>query len=78
MLQSQKRRFLQKEIQHIDIKSFDSVPLVEQFEKMAFQARNLAKAAKIYDKMLSDFSLSLFDDNNMFFLKDDRALAQRR
>lgn len=54
MLQSQKRRFLQKEIQHIDIKSFDSVPLVEQFEKMAFQARNLAKAAKIYDKMLSD------------------------
>jgi len=37
-----KRDFLQKEVEHIDIKSFNSVPLVEQFENMAFQAKNLA------------------------------------
>jgi len=49
-----KKKFLKKEVEHIDIKSFNSVPLIEQFEKMAFQAKNLAKASRIYDKMLSD------------------------
>ena len=50
----EKSDFLKDEIQHIDIKRFNSVPIIEQFEKMAFQARNLARAAKIYDRMLSD------------------------
>lgn len=49
-----KKDFLQREIRHIDMKSFNSVFLIEQFGKMAFQAKNLARAAKIYDKMLSD------------------------
>lgn len=49
-----KKNFLKKEIQHIDVGSFDSTPIIEQFEGMAFQARNLARAAKIYDKMLAD------------------------
>lgn len=49
-----KRDFLKKEVKHIDIKSFNTVPIIEQFENTAFQAKNLARAAKIYDKMLSD------------------------
>ena len=49
-----KKDYLKKEIEHIDIKSFNSIPIIEQFEKTAFQARNLARAAKIYDKMLGD------------------------
>jgi deoxyhypusine synthase len=48
-----KKELLNKEIRHIDIKDFNAVPIVEQFEHMAFQARNLARAARIYDEMLS-------------------------
>lgn len=49
-----KKDFLKKEVEHIDIKTFNVIPIIEQFEKTAFQAKNLAKAAKIYDRMLSD------------------------
>ncbi len=54
-----KKEYLNKEIKHIDIKSFNSIPIIEQFEKTAFQARNLSRAAKIYDKMLSDKNCSI-------------------
>jgi deoxyhypusine synthase len=43
-----------KKVQHIDFKSFNAVTIVEQYDLMAFQARNLARAAKIYDAMLTD------------------------
>ncbi|MCD6231740.1 deoxyhypusine synthase [Candidatus Aerophobetes bacterium] len=49
-----KEDFLREEIKHIDIKNFNSISLIESFENMAFQARNLARASKIYDAMLSD------------------------
>lgn len=49
-----KKSLLKKEVKHIDIKSFNAVPIIEQFENSAFQAKNLARAAKIYDKMLAD------------------------
>lgn len=45
---------LHTEIEHVDIKSFDATPLIRQYEKMAFQARNLARASYIYDQMLKD------------------------
>jgi deoxyhypusine synthase len=54
-----KEHYLSKEIKHIDIKKFDSTPIIEQFEKTAFQARNLARAAKILDRMLSDKDCSI-------------------
>jgi deoxyhypusine synthase len=54
-----KKDYLKKEIEHIDIKSFNSIPIIEQFERTAFQARNLARAAKIYDKMLRDEDCSV-------------------
>ena len=49
-----KKKILDSVIQHIDIKSFDARPLMGQFESMAFQARNLARACLIYDQMLKD------------------------
>ncbi len=45
---------LSKEVEHVDIKAFDSTPMIEAFEKMAFQARALARTARIYDGMVSD------------------------
>jgi deoxyhypusine synthase len=54
-----KKHYLSKEIKHIDIKKFDSTLIIEQFEKTAFQARNLGRAAKIYDRMLLDKDCSI-------------------
>ncbi len=45
---------LSKAVEHIDIKAFDSTPIMEGFGNMAFQARNLARAARIYDEMIVD------------------------
>nr|BCX01314.1 MAG: deoxyhypusine synthase-like protein [Bacteroidota bacterium] len=49
-----KADYLREPIEHLDLASFDAVPLVEAMEHMAFQARNLARAAKIYEQMLRD------------------------
>lgn len=49
-----KEELLGKRIKHIDIKDFNSVPLIESFDHMAFQSRNLAKACEIYENMLKD------------------------
>ncbi len=50
----EKKDYLKDKIEHIDIKSHNVVPLVEAMENMAFSARDLNNAAKIYDRMLSD------------------------
>lgn len=49
-----REELLQQTVQAIDIKAFDVVGLVEAMGKTAFQARNLGRAAKIYDAMLQD------------------------
>lgn len=49
-----KKELLKQKIKHIDIKKFDSIPLIESFDDMAFQSRNLARACKIYETMLKD------------------------
>lgn len=54
-----KKELLKQKIKHIDIKKFDSVSLIESFNDMAFQSRNLARACKIYDKMLEDGNCSI-------------------
>lgn len=46
-------------IEHFDIKSYDPRPLIDQYEHMAFQARNLARACHIYDSMLKDKQCSV-------------------
>ncbi|MBN1150344.1 deoxyhypusine synthase [candidate division WOR-3 bacterium] len=49
-----KKEYLKDTVEHIDIKSFDSKTLVEQYGKMAFQARNLHRAALIFDEMIKN------------------------
>jgi deoxyhypusine synthase len=56
---STKKDYLKETIQHIDIKQHNVVPLVESFKDMAFQARNLYRAAKYYDMMLKDEKCSV-------------------
>ena len=44
----------QKTVEHIDIKSFNSIPILEAMGKTAFQARNLYRASEIVNMMVSD------------------------
>lgn len=53
-MEKDKESYLREPIEHIDITKIDAVPLIESYSKMAFQARNLARGAKIYEKMLKD------------------------
>ncbi|MBN1843281.1 MAG: deoxyhypusine synthase [Deltaproteobacteria bacterium] len=50
----EKQDLLRKPIEHIDIKTFDARPIIERYALMAFQARNLASAADVYNRMLAD------------------------
>src|SRR5579883_512835 len=49
-----KSDFLQRKIQHLDIKAHRVADLVEAMQGMAYSARDLARAAEIYDHMLRD------------------------
>jgi deoxyhypusine synthase len=49
-----KSELLVDEVEHIDIKQHDVVPMVEAMSKMAFSARDLGRAAHIFDQMLRD------------------------
>lgn len=50
----QKEDFLKQPVEHIDIKSFDSTPIIESMAGMSFTARDTARAAAIFDEMISD------------------------
>ncbi|MEO0480729.1 MAG: deoxyhypusine synthase [Planctomycetota bacterium] len=50
----------QRAIEHVSLDAFNPVPLVDAMEGMAFQARNLARAAKIYERMLRDQECSVW------------------
>lgn len=54
-----KKDYLRETVEHIDIKKHNTIELIESFSKTAFQARNLANAAKIYDTMLKDKDCSI-------------------
>jgi len=49
-----KKDFLKETIQHFDIKEHNVIKLVDSMERMAFSARDLNRAAQIYDRMLRD------------------------
>jgi deoxyhypusine synthase len=49
-----KEDLLAQKIQHVDITRHNPAPLVEAMQHMAFTARDLARAAEIYDRMLAD------------------------
>ncbi len=49
-----KTDLLTQTVDHYDIKTVNVVPMIEMMEKTAFQARNLARGAKIFDGMIAD------------------------
>ncbi|MCA8952818.1 MAG: deoxyhypusine synthase [Planctomycetes bacterium] len=49
-----KQELLKTRVEHISLDTFDPVPLVDAMAKMAFQARNTARAAHIYEMMLGE------------------------
>jgi deoxyhypusine synthase len=54
-----KAQLLSKEVQHIDITSFDARPIIDQMSHMSFTSRDTARAASIYNMMLNDKSCSI-------------------
>jgi len=49
-----KKDYLREPVRHVDITQHNVVPLVESMRSMAYSARDLARAADIYDRMLAD------------------------
>ncbi|MFH1100887.1 MAG: deoxyhypusine synthase [Methanobacteriota archaeon] len=58
-MKPEKKKLLKQKIDHIDIKTFNSIPLINAFDHMAFQSRNLANACKIFETMLADKDCSV-------------------
>ncbi len=55
-----KKELLKNEVEHIDISSFDSRNIISSMEKMSFVSRETAKAAGIFNDMLSDKNCTIF------------------
>ena len=55
-----KQDFLAGTVEHLDITRYDVVDLVEAMGKTAFQARNLSRAAHIYNDMIADPDCTIF------------------
>jgi deoxyhypusine synthase len=53
---NRKAALLSKEVEHIDIKSFDARPIIKSMGGMSFTSRDLARAAEIFNTMLQDKS----------------------
>ena len=54
-----KKDLLKDTIKHIDIKNHNVIDFVDSMERMAFSARDLHRAAKIYNMMLEDKNCSI-------------------
>jgi deoxyhypusine synthase len=50
----EKNDFLRDPVKHIDIKSFDSIKIIEAMKDMSFTARDTARAADIFNRMIRD------------------------
>ena len=55
-----KAQLLSRQVRHIDIKSFDARPIIDQMEHMSFTSRDLARATGIYNQMLADKDCTIF------------------
>jgi len=49
-----KKDVLKQTVKHIDIKSFDSTPIINSMRRMSFTSRDTATAADIYERMLKE------------------------
>ena len=54
MAAKHKKELLKNVVEHIDITKMNVVPMVDAMEHMAYSARDLNRAADIYDRMLRD------------------------
>lgn len=50
----EKSDFLTEVVQHIDVREFNSTPIIRGMRDMSFTARDLANASDIFNRMLSD------------------------
>ena len=55
-----KKSLLNTPVEHIDITSFDARKIIDSMNKMSFTSRDTAKAAGIFNEMLSDKNCSIF------------------
>jgi deoxyhypusine synthase len=55
-----KKKLLNKTVEHIDITSFDSRKIIESMKKMSFTSRDTANAAGIFNEMIVDKNCSIF------------------
>ena len=55
-----KKTFLEKPVEHIDITSFDARKIIESMGKMSFTSRDTAKASNIFNEMLADKNCTTF------------------
>ena len=51
---SSKKELLTEKVRHIDIKSFDSTPIIDSMKDMSFTSRDTARAARILHRMVAD------------------------
>ncbi len=54
-----KKELLKEIIEHVDIKSFDSAPVIDSMRKMSFTSRETASAADILQRMINDKECSI-------------------
>jgi deoxyhypusine synthase len=54
-----KKELLQETVKHIDIKSFNTTPIIDSMRDMSFSSRDTAVAADIYHRMLKDKECSV-------------------
>ncbi len=55
----EKKELLKQTIEHVDIKSFDSAPIIDAMRKMSFTSRETANAADILQRMINDKGCSV-------------------
>jgi len=55
-----KKKLLNKPVEHIDITSFDARQIINSMNKMSFTSRDTASAAGIFNEMISDKNCSIF------------------
>jgi len=55
-----KKKFLRETIKHIDIKSFDSTPIIDSMREMSFTSRDTAVATDILNRMVRDKNCTIF------------------
>ncbi|MEX2131382.1 MAG: deoxyhypusine synthase [Pseudohongiellaceae bacterium] len=58
-VENQKGKLLNREVEHIDITSFDARPIIAAMDKMSFTSRDLGRATDIFNEMLADKDCSI-------------------